>query len=206
METLKLKIPEDISDINLGQYQKYHKLTERENLDEYAFNKRVVHIFCDIPYQQVDRIGLDDFTDILLAISRAIEQDSAFTPRFFIGDVEFGFIPNLDKITSKEFFDLQSTGLEVENLHTLMAILFRPIKSKDKFGNYTIHSYNGTKDYEDIMKRMPMNVVNGALVFFSSLARELRKHIQKSTEREQARVNKLQTTLVNGDGTQHYTN
>ena len=61
-----------------------------------------------------------------------------------------------------------------------MAIIFRPIISKDNFGNYKLETYNGTAKYSDKMKYTPMNIVNGALVFFSSLANELSNHIKKS--------------------------
>ena len=200
METLKLKIPEDISDITLEQYQKYHKLTERDNLDEYSFNKRLVHIFCNIPYQKVDKVGIDDFSEVVGMIKKAIEQESEFKQRFFLNNVEYGFIPNLDKMTTKEYYDLSSYGLDVDNLHKIMAILFRPIKEKDKFGNYSIVEYNGDETEKDIMLQMPMNVVNGALVFFSSLAKELRIAIQKYSEKVQEKVNKLRTISENGVG------
>ena len=41
-------------------------------------------------------------------------------PTFFIKDVEFGFIPNLDKITGAEYFDLSKYGQDNETLHNLM--------------------------------------------------------------------------------------
>ena len=44
MSEIKLKIPENISDITLGQYQKYNKLTERTDLNEYDFSKRLLEI------------------------------------------------------------------------------------------------------------------------------------------------------------------
>jgi len=45
-----------------------------------------------------------------------------------------------------------------------------------------------------------MNVVNGALVFFWSLSRELKEAIQKSTKALEER-NKPQAILKNGIGT-----
>jgi hypothetical protein len=200
MSEIKLNIPENISDITLGQYQKYNKLSERTDLNEYDFSKRLLEIFCGIKYHDIDKIGLTDFTEVINMIKLAINQDSEFVNRFYIDDVEFGFIPNLDKMTASEYFDISTVGLEVDSLHKLMAILFRPVKKKDAFGNYNIYSYNGTADYEDIMLRTPMNVVNGALVFFSSLAKELKTAILKYTEAQQEKVNKLQTTSKSGDG------
>jgi hypothetical protein len=82
-----------------------------------------------------------------------------------------------------------------------MAILFRPITNRDGFKNYQIENYEGTKKYSEAMKLMPMNIVNGALGFFSLLAKELREHTLKSmTEEEQQKEAKLLDTLKNGDG------
>lgn len=198
--SMKIQIPEDISDITLEQYQRYDKLSERTDLDDYNMNKRIIEIFCGLSLEDIDKIDVRDYIEIVNMIKKAIEQDSKFTNRFTINDVEFGFIPNLDKMTAGEYMDLSSNGLEVENLHKIMAVLFRPIKDTDAFGNYTIHSYEGTQEYADVMKYMPMNVVNGALIFFSTLAKELRNHIQKYTEAVQEKVNELRNTSRNGVG------
>ena len=128
-------------------------------------------------------------------------QDSEFEYTFKIQGIEFGFVPNLDDITTGEFVDLSNWGLEVENFHKIMAILFRPITNRDGFKNYEIANYEGTKKYADVMKLMPMNIVNGALGFFSLLANELRVHTLKSmTEEELQKEVKLLDTLKSGDG------
>jgi hypothetical protein len=202
---MKITIPEDISDITLEQYQKYHKLTERTDLDEYNLNKRIIELFCGISFHEVDKIDAKDYIEILAMINTAISKDIEFVNRFEINGVEFGFIPNLDEITTAEYFDLSNYGLEVENLHKIMAVLFRPIKSKDKFGNYIIYDYDGTKEYADIMLKTPMNVVNGALVFFWTLAKELQTNIQKYTETVQGKVNKLRAISKSGDDMPLYT-
>src|SRR5690606_2396064 len=102
--------------------------------------------------------------------------------------IEYGFVPNLDKITTREFVDLSTSGVEVEELHKTMAVLFRKVTDKDAFKNYKIEYYSGTEETAEAMKDMRMNIVNGALLFFCNLARELKISIQKSTQAEQARV------------------
>ena len=136
------------------------------------------------------------FKDILKQIDIALNADVPFVNRVKIDGVEFGFAPNLDKITAKEFTDISLYPLEnIETYHNLMAILFRPIVNKDAFGNYDIETYNGTEKYADTMKKMPMNIVNGALVFFYNLAKELEMSIQKYTIQEVVKASKRQTTL-----------
>ena len=196
-----LTLPENIKEITLGQYQRFDALNKRTDLSELSYNKRVIEIFTELKYRDIGNISNKDYTDILIQLTKAMEQTSEFEYTFKIQDVEFGFIPNLDDITTAEFVDLSSWGLEVENFHKIMAILFRPITNRDGFKNYEITNYEGTKKYADVMKLMPMNVVNGALGFFSLLASELRIHTQKSmTEVERLKEEKLLDTLKNGDG------
>jgi hypothetical protein len=129
-----------------------------------------------------------------------------FTNKFDFNGKKYGFIPNLDNISGFEFADLTTAGMDVQNLHVVMAVLFRPIINEDKFGNYQIEPYNGTQSTEEGMKQLPLHLVNGALFFFLNLAKELRIHTLKSTEVELKKVKTLVTTLRNGVGMQHLPN
>lgn len=202
---MKLLIPENISDVTLTQFMKYSKLIERTDLNDFEMNKRLVSTFCNIGYHKLNNVEAKDFDGLVTDIKNAINQEAKFVNRFTLNDIEYGFIPNFDKLTSKEFFDLSLYCNEdmQQNLNKIMAILFRPINGKDKFGNYKIETYNGTEDRAVTMLEAPMNVVNGALVFFSNLARELRLNIQKYTDQVQAKVDLHQSTLASGVGTQH---
>ena len=197
---LKVTLPESIKEVSLNQYQRFYKLTQREDLSQLNFNKRKIEIFTELNYKQVGKIPYQDYTDIIEQIDKAINIDYGFEQRFFIGDVEFGFIPNLDKITTGEFADLSKWGVDVDNLHRVMAILFRPIVTTDAFGNYQIAAYNGTDEFHEIMRRTPMHIVNGALDFFYNLAKELRVDIQRYTNRELMKEAKHQAILKSGVG------
>lgn len=198
---MKVILPEDISEITLGQFQKYSKLLEREDLNDYELNKRKVSIFTKIKYKDLENISNVDFEDVLKQIDIALNVDAPFKDRFKMHDIEFGFIPNLDKMTTKEFVDLSLYPVDkIETYHKLMAILFRPVKNKDGFGSYQIKSYNGTEKYAEIMKDTPMNIVNGALVFFCNLAKELQTSTKKYISRELKKEGKQATSLISGDG------
>lgn len=203
---MKITLPENISDINLGTFQRYYELTTRTDLTEYQFNKRKIEIFTGLKRLDVDKIKRSDYEEINSQIDKALDQTVEFKPTFFIKDVEFGFIANLDEISAGEYIDLSKYGIEVSTMHNLMAVLFRPISKKDSFNNYEIINYEGTKQYADIMKHMPLSIVNGSLVFFSSLANELTSYTQRFMEVEQARENKRVNTLRNGDGMQRLRN
>ncbi len=200
---MEVIIPENIADITLEQFQKFTILNEREIEDEHEYNKRVVSLFTNIKYNQSDRISKKDFESIILDILNALNKEVSFTNTFKMHGVDYGFIPNFDDITAKEFFDLNLYKIDdINNYHKLMAILFRPIIKKDSFNNYTIEAYNGTDKHSDKMKYTPMHIVNGCLVFFSSLAKELSNHTLKYTAVQQARELAQATTSISGSGTQ----
>jgi hypothetical protein len=198
---MKITLPESSADITLLQYQKYYDLLQRD-LDVYQFNQRKIQIFTGIKPNEFKAIKQKDLEDMLIQIDKGLETPAQFVNTFFIDDVEFGFIPNLDKITGAEYFDLSKYGTEVETLNNLMAVLFRPIKNKDAFKNYSIVDYLGTSEWADIMKLTPMNVVNGALFFFLNLSTELVNYTQKYMQVEQVREKSPVTTLKSGDGMQ----
>lgn len=206
---MKILLPENSSDITLLQYQKYYELLQREGLDEYQTNVRKIQIFTGLKPIEIESLEQKDIIDMLTQIDLALNTPVEFVDKFEIeidgGKVEFGFVV-LDKITGAEYFDLSKYGDNVETLQNLMAVLFRQIKNKDKLGNYSIESYNGTAEWAELMKLTPMNVVNGALLFFLNLSHELVSYIQKYTEEEQAREKSQASTLKSGGGMQRLTN
>jgi len=216
---MKIVLAENQSEITLGQYQKYLKLIARlesGELDTYTFNRRKIVLFTNLMFKDTTNIIQVDFESIINQIDTALNEQAAFKSRFKLGGVEFGFIPNinnvtseemmhldaLDSITQGEFIDASNNTNDVENLHKLMAVLFRPITNKDSFGNYEIASYKGTKKYCELMKEIPLSVANGALFFFVNLATELQEVIQKSMKEVQKKEQTQVTTSKSGDGTQ----
>jgi hypothetical protein len=199
---MRIKLPEHSADITLLQYQKYYDLLQRDGLDENQMNQRKVQIFTGIKPNEYKLIPQTDIEDMLKQIDIALETPFEFVKTFKIDDVEFGFVPNLDKISGAEYFDLSKYGADVETLHNLMAILFRPIKDKDSLGNYSIVPYLGTSEWADIMKLTPMNVINGALFFFVNLRTELLSYTLRFMEEEQAKERLQVTTSKSGDGMQ----
>jgi len=209
---MKIKLPESQSEITLGQYQKYLKLIERlenEELDVYTFNRRKIVLFTNLMFKDTAKIIQIDFDGIIKQIDIALNEQAVFKSKFKLGGVEFGFIPNVNDITSEEmmhldaldsisqgeFIDASNNTNKIEDLHKLMAVLFRPITNKDTFGNYEITSYVGTKKYSELMREIPLSIANGALFFFANLATELQEAIQKYTREAQKKETAQATTL-----------
>ena len=177
----KLLVPKNINGITLGQYQKF--LTISEGIEGEFLNQRIVEVFCNIPYHEVANIAYKDVQEIVDTITKILEDKGSFMHRFFIEGVEFGFIPHLEEITSGEFADLTNYISDMQELHKAMAVLFRPITTivKDK---YDIIRYEGTKEWGDMMKFMPLGAALGALVFFWNLTKDLERGINHSIKQK----------------------
>jgi hypothetical protein len=175
-------LPEDNSDITLEQSQRYISIADRDNLSDLDKTKRIVKLFTGLKTKEVDAMSINDYEGIVSQITEALNTEAEFTHRFTLDGVEFGFIPNLDEMTTGEYIDLSASGVSADTLNKTMAILFRPVIKTDAFGNYEIEPYRADNKYNELMKQAPMNIVNGMLVFFCHLSNELKMCIQKSTE------------------------
>ena len=184
---MKVVIPEHIGDITLGQFQKYHELIKKK-LEDYEFNKRKINIFTGLLMSDIERMTNKSFNTLVSDIDEALNKNVEFKDRFVLDGLEFGIIPNFDKIKRKEFVDMSLyPENKIETLHNLMAILFRPVV-KTQGNTYLIEDYEKSSVYADTLKHMPMSIVDGALVFFWKIAKELNSNIPKSLIQQQARV------------------
>lgn len=169
---VKLTVPTSLSEITLGQYQKFKKTADMvENSNDFLLQK-MIECFCNVELMHVLLIKRKSLLEISQGINALFEGNYDLKPTFKIGDVELGFIPNLDNITQGEYIDIDSYITKWDDMHKAMAVLFRPIKDK-RGDKYTIHEYQGTDEFADLMKSMPLDVALGAYVFFYRLGNEL---------------------------------
>ena len=130
----------------------------------------------DIPKKLIKELALSDVAVIMSKIAELqAKQDTTLKRIIEINDVEYGFHPDLDKITLGEYADIEQfikNGIET-NLPELMAVLYRPVKLK-KNDIYIIDAYDGdiTLRTEE-MKMMSAEQVQSALVFFYHLGKVL---------------------------------
>lgn len=170
---LELFIPTHLSEIKLAQYQKFLKIAEA-NEDSEFLHQKMVQYFCGVDLRDIANIKHKQVMEITASINEMFKVSHKLIPRFKMGGVEFGFIPNLDNMTQGEFVDLDTYISDWQEMHKAMAVLFRPITKKvnDK---YQIEDYNGSITYSEVMRHAPLDVVLGATVFFYHLGNELMK-------------------------------
>jgi hypothetical protein len=199
---IELTIPTTLNDIKLAQYQKFLSIA-KDNEEGEFLQQKMVQLFCGIDLKDVAQIRYKDVAEITANINSLFTKENAFIQRFKMGGVEFGFIPNLDEMSTGEYMDLDNYITDWDTMHNAMAVLYRPITNK--LGNkYQIEEYKGSITYADVMRHAPLDVVLGAMVFFYTLGNDLLKSTINYLEGNQEVQNILtKHNLENvGDGIQ----
>ena len=178
----EIKIPSNLNEIRLDQYQKYLKLVAENEPSEFV-NQQTIKIFCDLELTEVAKISYHSVKDILNDILNVFETKPKFKQIFEIGGKKFGFIPNLDEMTYGEYTDIETYITDANNWHKLLAVLYRPIVKSTK-GLYEIEPYLGSDKYSGVMKYAPLDVAISSRVFFYDLASELESVMINSLRQE----------------------
>lgn len=197
---IKVNIPENLNEITLGQYQQWLRITEDKEIDEFL-KQKMVEIFCNIPLDQVIKIQALEIDSIVEILSKMFDEKPQLQNTFKLDGVEYGFIYNLDEMSSGEFMDLDNYLLDFQQIHNAMKVLYRPIKHKTNKGQYLIEDYTGKEDYDS--KSIKLSVVFGSLFFFKNLKKELQSNILNylATQQEVPISPHLRLSLLNGVGT-----
>jgi len=140
-----------------------------------------ITLLTDIPKELVKELALSDVSIIMSKIGEMQAKQNTNLKRLIkINGVEYGFHPDLDKITLGEYADIESfikNGID-KNLPELCAVLYRPVKEK-KNNIYIIEAYDGDiRMRMEEMKKMTAEQVQSALVFFYTFVEVLSKTMQ----------------------------
>ena len=207
---IELSVPDALSDITLGQYQKYLKILDQNKDDENAaefINLKTIEIFCNVDFKDVLKIPLGEAEKVLTIINKAFEEKPNIIRHFKLLNVDMGFIPSLERISLGEYIDVENNIVDWQTMHKAMAVLYRPVnfKSREK---YTVAPYEPSDEVSELMKEMPLDVAMSSMVFFYDLGMELLKaiptFIQKNLTEEQTYLLK-QTLAQSGVGINQFT-
>jgi hypothetical protein len=204
---LDLTVPESIAEIPLVNYQKFLKVQQNSNDEEFIAQK-MIEIFCGIDLKDVASIKVKDMNNLVEHFNTIFSVKPKFYQTFKLKEMEFGFIPNLEEISWGEYIDLEHHLNDWEGFHKAMAVMYRPIinKSKDK---YEIATYTAGEEYHELMKYMPMEIAISARVFFYHLGNELLNSTLSYLEGQMIRMKSRKgrrisqrgdNSLSNGDG------
>jgi len=166
---LTINIPESLDEVTLKQYQKWLKIADGKEVDNFL-QQKMIEIFCNIPLKQVLQIKAIDINNICESINKLFEQKPKFINKFNLNNKEFGFIPKLDDMSFGEYIDLDTYIADWELMHKAISVLFRPI-TLNKKEQYLIEDYESSDKYD--LQNVTLDIVFGALVFFWNLRKEL---------------------------------
>ena len=175
MEQVKLIIPDNWNDITIETYQKYVVIQEGKGSEKNKVIKSL-SLLCNTTPFVVKKMAYKDLLEIMEIIKKMINTEpdkEQFRKVFKFKDEEYGFCPNLSNISTGEYIDLESYCKEpIENLHTIMSILYRKITFK-RNERYAIEEYNPDEFKEELFKDCPMDIALGSLGFFLTLGENL---------------------------------
>ena len=201
---MRVIIPTDLKDIKLSQYLRYLKVVKENQDDETFVCIQMVAIFCNLSVADVMRLPVNDFAEIVELLAKVLDQKPKLVKTFKMNGTEFGFIPNLDKMTIGEHATIDSLLGTDENLSLLMSVLYRPI-TKKVYPFYTIEAYDGDESKAELFNDVRMDVVIGSILFFWNLSKELLSntlsHLESKAMREGKSLEEVFTK--DGDGINH---
>ena len=198
---MKLIIPTDLKEITLSQYKRYQKVVADNADDETYICIQMVAIFCNIEVADVMKLPALEFADIVKTIAQTLDQSPSLTKTFKMNGVNYGFIPNMERISLGEHATIDTCMGKDELTELMLSVMYRPIKRKaGEF--YEIEEFTGDESLALNFKDTPMHIVRGAMVFFWTLFSELLQttlsSIPKMAQREKLN---LEEVLQNaGDG------
>jgi hypothetical protein len=197
-----INVPTELNEITLKQYQKFLKV-QNSSKDNNFIQSKMIEIFCRIKTQDALNIKLSDADRIATLITNMFEEKPDLVKSFYLGGVEYGFVPDLDEITLGEYIDLDTYMGDWDNIHKAMNVLYRPIKQKlgDK---YLIEDYN--VETKDLLLQMPMDAVFGSIIFFYHLGIDLSKTMMNYLEnKEEKQLLQELGFQKSGDGIRAFT-
>lgn len=201
---IKVNVPDKLSEITLGQYQKYWRVLEdnKEDLESDNFIRlKMLEIFCGLKYKDIKAFRLADINRITNGLHNLLGDKPELVQSFKIGDKEFGFIPKLEDISFGEYVDLDLFLPDWSQMHKAMAVLYRPVKQKID-DSYLIEDYE-PELYWDVMKYTPLDAVISSIVFFYHLGKDLSSSMihYLSDPENKDNIPETQTSAQNGVGT-----
>jgi len=210
---LEINVPSSLSEIPLKHYQDFLKVQADSNDEEFVAQK-MIEIFCGISLQDVVKMKLTSLNELIAHFTKLFSEQPKFQKTFKIsaveGEIEFGFIPELEEISFGEYVDLESHLTTWETYHKAMAVMYRPIV-KTRKDKYDILPYEPNKDFQELMKFAPLDVVIASSLFFWTLGNELLTATLNYLEKQMTKDKKLSTTFQkqlnlpnDGDGINQY--
>jgi len=135
----------------------------------------------------IRKIDMPTIDKIVNAYAEGLKNDEKIFQKFIeIDGVKFGFHPNLKSMSFGEWLDLSEFSKNYPTqLPELMCILYRPVTAEINL-QYKIEDYDSDVHLKFVpqMRKMNLANVNAALLFFSTLRKDLLTNTPDYLEQE----------------------
>ena len=177
-----INLPEELT---LGQYQELNKNPER-----YKNKLQLISLLTGISVMELKNQSVDtmEMIESIIGDRFTIPETKEITLTFTHDGVEYGLELDWSKLAFGGWVDFEVYSSEniYENLHKIMAILYRPVVSKDKKNpkKYKIVPYKSEEIEEraEVMKFVPVSVWLSSAVFFLTLVDIYTNNIKNSLD------------------------
>ena len=191
---LKLKSWDDIS------LQTFKELKSVESDNELTVLINRLSILCDCDSEQIRALPIAEFNKLveqMTFLNEPIKNEVKL--KIEIGGKSYGLIPDLNFISAGEFIDIENFKSDSEaNIHLICAVLWRPIVKEDDLG-YLIQNHQSRgfiQRAELFLNKLPITMVWGGLLFFSTLGIQSLEIITDYLEAENQQETMTKTPTV----------
>jgi hypothetical protein len=201
VKQIQVQIPTEWKDITIEIYQKYFTIVN-SGKKEQEKELEIISLLCRLEKDVVKKIGVKQKRELTLKLSTFVNKrlPKKLKKKIKFNGKRYGFIPNLSKISTGEYVDIEEYCKDTNNnLHKIMSILYREI-DKEKYDLYNVKPYNPDEIKEEDFKKLPMDITLGALDFFLSLGKDLLQDLN-SYLMTQEKVMKEEVYQASGGGT-----
>lgn len=191
---MEITIPTKLSEIPL------YKMVEYNSLGDFSptvKTMKALSIFLDVSEKELSKFPLQVVNKAIKHIEAILTESPEFQKQFTHKGVKYGFIPNLDEISTGEFVDIENYQKNPADMWRLLSVLYRPITTEGQKHRYLIETYKGKVN--ENFKDLPCDIAFGAVVFFCNLGIDLLNYTLKSLkEGKGMQTNKV--SIKNGAG------
>ena len=175
---IEIKVPNDFSAINLKQYVNLQRDLEANEGDTVAQDAYLVFNLTGLTPDMTKELDSDIISNIRKDLTKLLgKTDYDLQRTIKIGDVEYGFEPNLSAMPYGAYLDISKfENIQLnEDWPSILSILYRPIKKK-RGALYDIQKYKGTEPWDDDKWwEVGMDFHFGCFFFFIRLYKDLVK-------------------------------
>lgn len=190
-----MKIAQDWKEVTIEMYQELN-LIEREN--EIATIIERISVLADTDPESIRQLPIPEFkklTEQIEWVTKKPEPDLNY--RFELDGKRYGIIPDLNFISTGEWADIENWKDDsIANLHLICALIYRPITKEDgdewEIEPHKPHGF--MKRAELFRKKLTIDHVFGAVLFFSASGMKFIEIIADYLEDEAKAVKKTQKT------------